>query len=79
MTLNEAIATRINGLLAEKNMTQYRLAMNSGVPAQEIDNIRRQKNKMTAVNIIYQIAQGFGLTLKEFFDSSLFEDENVMD
>ena len=64
MTFNEALATRINELLKEKDMTQYRLAMNSGVVAQSIDNIRRQRNKTNAVNIVFQIAQGFGMTLK---------------
>ena len=60
-------------------MTQYRLAMNSGVTAQNIDHIRRQRNQTNAVNIIYQIAQGFGMTLKEFFDSPLFDIENIID
>ena len=79
MTFNEALATRINELLKEKDMTQYRLAMNSGVVAQSIDNIRRQRNKTNAVNIVFQIAQGFGMTLKEFFDSLLFDIENITD
>ena len=79
MTFNEALATRINELLKEKDMTQYRLAMNSGVVAQSIDNIRRQRNKTNAVNIVLQIAQGFGMTLKEFFDSPLFDIENITD
>ena len=79
MTFNEALATRINELLKEKDMTQYRLAMNSGVVAQSRDNIRRQRNKTNAVNIVFQIAQGFGMTLKEFFDSPLFDIENITD
>lgn len=79
MTFNEALATMINELLKEKDMTQYRLAMNSGVVAQSIDNIRRQRNKTNAVNIVFQIAQGFGMTLKEFFDSPLFDIENITD
>ena len=79
MTFNEALATRINELLKEKDMTQYRLAMNSGVVAQSIHNIRRQRNKTNAVNIVFQIAQGFGMTLKEFFDSPLFDIENITD
>ena len=79
MTFNEALATRITELLKEKDMTQYRLAMNSGVVAQSIDNIRRQRNKTNAVNIVFQIAQGFGMTLKEFFDSPLFDIENITD
>ena len=79
MTFNEALAARINELLSEKGMTQYRLAMNSGVTAQNIDHIRPQRNQTNAVNIIYQIAQGFGMTLKEFFDSPLFDIENIID
>ena len=79
MTFNEALAARINELLSEKGMTQYRLAMNSGVTAQNIDHIRRQRNQTNAVNIIYKIAQGFGMTLKEFFDSPLFDIENIID
>ena len=79
MTFNEALAERINELLYEKKMTQYRLSMNSGVAAQSIDNIRRQRNQTNAVNIIYLLAQGFGMTLKEFFDSPLFDIENITD
>ena len=79
MTFNEALAARINELLSEKGMTQYRLAMNSGVTAQNIDHIRRQRNQTNAVNIIYQIAKGFGMTLKKFFDSQLFDIENIID
>ena len=79
MTFNEALAERINELLSEKGLTQYRLAMNSGVTAQNIDHIRRQRNQTNAVNIVFQIAQGFGMTLKEFFDSPLFDLENITD
>ena len=79
MKFNEALAERINELLAEKEMTQYRLAMNSGVAAQSIDDIRRQRNQTNAVNIVFQLAQGFGMTLKEFFDSPLFDIENITD
>ncbi|MCI9460046.1 MAG: helix-turn-helix transcriptional regulator [Clostridia bacterium] len=79
MTFNQALAERINELLSEKGLTQYRLAMNSGVTAQNIDHIRRQRNQTNAVNIVFQIAQGFGMTLKEFFDSPLFDIENITD
>ena len=79
MTFNHALAERINELLSEKGLTQYRLAMNSGVTAQNIDHIRRQRNQTNAVNIVFQIAQGFGMTLKEFFDSPLFDIENITD
>jgi len=31
MTVNDAVAKRVVNLLAEKNMTQYRLEQNSGI------------------------------------------------
>ena len=79
MTFNEALAERINELLSEKGITQYRLSINSGVAAQSIDHIRQQRNQTNAVNIIFHIAQGLGMTLKEFFDSPLFDLENITD
>ena len=79
MTLNEAIAIRINVLLKEKSMTQYQLFLNSGVPPQSISDIRHQKNKTNAVNIIYNIARGFNMPLNKFFDGPLFTLENITD
>lgn len=79
MKLNEAISERINELLKEKGITQYRLAMESGVPAPLISEIRHMKNKSTSVYIIYEIAQGFGMDLPDFFDSLLFRNGNIMD
>ncbi len=79
MTLNEALAMRISELLEERQMTQYRLFKNSGVSAQAINKIIKQKNKMNALNIVFEIAQGFQMTLQEFFDSPLFGYENITD
>ena len=79
MTLSLALATRINELIKKKKITQYRLSMNSGVPASYISEIRHCKNKTTALYIVYDIAQGFDMTLQEFFDSPLFSYENITD
>ena len=38
-TVNRAVALRIVQLLKEKNITQYRLAMNSGVTHSTLKNI----------------------------------------
>jgi transcriptional regulator with XRE-family HTH domain len=79
MTLNEALAARITELLQKNQMTQYALFKRSGVSAQAINKIVKQKNKMNALNIVFQIAQGFQMTLCEFFDSPLFGYETVTD
>ncbi len=79
MTLNEALAARINELLQEKNITQYGLFKRSGVAAQEISQIRHQRNKSNSLNIVFQLAQGFEMSLMQFFDSPLFGYEDVAD
>lgn len=79
MALNEALSIRIDELLAEKGITQYRLAIKSGLSSEAISKIRLQKNKMCAINIIYEIAQGFDMTLEEFFSGPLFSKENITD
>ncbi len=79
MTLNEALAMRIEELLKQTGLTQYRLSMESGVAAPIISEIRHCKNRTTALYIIYDIAQGFGMDLPEFFDSPLFRDGNITD
>lgn len=79
MTLAEALAARIEELLKEKNMTQYRLALESGATNSMISEIRHCKYNSTALPVVYNIAQGFGMDLPEFFDSPLFRDGNITD
>lgn len=79
MTLSEALAARIEELLKEKHMTQYRLAMESGVTNSVLCDIRHCRNRTSALYIVYDIAQGFGMDLPEFFDSPLFRDGNITD
>ena len=79
MTLSEALATRIDELLQQKNMTQYKLSMESGATNSMISEIRHCKDNSTALSVVYNIAQGFGMDLPEFFDSPLFRDGNITD
>ena len=77
MTLIEAISLRVNELLEEHSITQYRLSLLSGVSQPSIGDIRHMRNKTVNIKLIYDIAQGFGMDLPEFFDSPLFRDGNI--
>lgn len=79
MTLLEALSLRINELLAEKNISQYRLSILSGVSQSTIGDLRHQRNKTVNIHIIYDIAQGFNMDLPAFFNSPLFKGENITD
>jgi len=79
MKLNEAISKRITELCKERDMTQYALSMKSGVPQSTLSTIMKCKFPSMKIRVIYEICEGFEITLKDFFDSPLFDRENVTD
>ncbi len=79
MTLSEALAARVEELLRQYKITQYRLSMLSGVAQATISDIRLQKNESVNVRSIYEIMDGLGLGLDVFFNNSLFKRENITD
>ncbi len=79
MTLAEALSLRINQLMEERNLTQYRLAQLSGLAETTIADIRKMRNKGTNIQNINAIAQGLEIDLTEFFNSPLFSRENIID
>lgn len=79
MTLVEALSQRINQLLKEQCITQYRLAMLSGVSQTSISDVRLMRNNTVSIHIIFDIAQGFGMDLQNFFDSPLFSYDSIID
>lgn len=79
MHLNEAIALRIKELCRQKGLTQYALSMKSGVPQSTLSTIMSCTFPSMKMRIIYEICEGFEIELKEFFDSPLFERENLID
>lgn len=75
--VNRAVALRISQLLKEKNMTQYRLAMNSGITHSTLKNIIHETVKDNLLSTVILIATGFNMTVSEFLDSPLFLEENL--
>ena len=79
MSLAEAIALRIEDLLKEKKLTQYKLYKLSGVSQSSISEIRSKKYKAPNLYLIYELAQGFGISLAEFFNCDYFKGFNIVD
>ena len=63
MTLAEALSARVDELLKEKKMTQYRLAKLSGLAQTTIADIRKMRNKGTNIQNLNALAQGLGTDL----------------
>jgi len=76
-TIRRALALRIDELLKEKDMTRYRLAVISGVSHSTLKNICSGNIRSCMLSTTMKIAHGFGLTVKEFFNSPLFSEENL--
>ncbi len=79
MKLNEAISARIKQLCKQNKMTQYQLSMKSGVPQSTLSTIMQCKFPSMKMRIIYEICEGFEISIKEFFDSQVFDRENLID
>ena len=71
MTVNEAICKRIDELCKKQNISRYTLAYRSAIPKSTLRNIFKGTN--TTVATISKISSGFGITMREFYQSELFE------
>ena len=77
MTVCQAVAKRINQLLLEKKMTQYRLERESGVQHGTMNGIMGGRNKGIELSTVMMIARGFKMTVIEFLDDPIFASEDL--
>lgn len=77
MKLNEAVSQRLQELLKERGMTQYQLSMKSGVPKSTVGNVVNCMYDSVKLRIIHELCQGMNLNISEFFNSPMFEEENL--
>ena len=75
--VKHALALRIQELMAEKKMTRYKLALESGVPHSTLKNIMLETINDNYLSTAILLAFGFGMTVSEFLDSPLFSEENL--
>lgn len=74
MTLLEATRKRINELCRVKNMNINQLAINSGINPSTIRSIFKIIKKAPSSETIYYICIGFGISIKDFYNSKLFDE-----
>lgn len=77
MTLNQAFAVRVRELLKKKHMTQYRLESLTGIYHSTMSAILNNRVKASNFKNIAIIIQELGLSMAEFFDSPVFDFENL--
>ena len=74
MTICEATSKRIEQLCRQKRLTGYSLTFQAGMPPSTFKSIMNGKSKNPGICNIKKIADGFGMTIREFFDSDIFND-----
>ena len=74
MNTKEAVANRILELCQKKNLAINALANISGVAPSTIYSMLNTKSKNPGVVSIKKICDGLEITVREFFDSDLFDE-----
>ena len=74
MNTKEAIAKRIIELCAERDIAINALANTSGVSPSTVYSMLNEKSKNPGAVSIKKLCDGLEITLREFFDSPLFDD-----
>ena len=74
MNVREATCERIRELCTQKRLTEYMLIYRSGIPPSTFKSIMNGQSKNPGITNIKRIADGFGVSIREFYDSDMFDD-----
>ena len=74
MNTKEAIAKRIIELCEERNMAINALANVSGVSPSTVYSMLNEKSQNPGTVSIKKLCDGLEISLREFFDSPIFDD-----
>ena len=74
MRICEATNLRINELRKERRMTEYALIYQAGMPPSTVKSILHGKSQNPCIVDIKKIAEGLGVTMREFYDSDIFDE-----
>ena len=74
MQLSEATRKRIKFLLKKNNMKLWDLSKAAGISLPTISDFLKNDTKNLRMDTMLHICEVFNITLKEFFDDSVFDD-----
>ncbi len=79
MLLPDAIKLRINEILDTNNISAYKLSYKAGISPSNISDVLRGKVSEPTVSTILHICEGANISLKDFFDSELFNEVEAVE
>ncbi len=74
MKIQEATTLRIQQLRKERRLSVYALIYQSGMPPSTVKSILHGKSQNPGIVNIKRLAEGLGVTIREFYDSEIFDD-----
>ena len=78
MKLSESVSMRIRQLLAERNMTQYRLEQLSGLTHNTMLCVMNARYQSCNIKTLMRIIKALNISPKDFFDDPIFGFENII-
>ncbi len=76
MKAQEAVRQRIIELAQQKNLSINKIANNCYINTSTITSLLNGHSKKSEIATISRICYGLGVSVREFFDSPLFDDLN---
>ena len=73
MTITQAVVIRIKELCFEQNLSYNAMANVSGLPPSTLKNIINGNSKNPGISTIKTICDGLDISIKDFFDSDVFD------
>ena len=77
VTVNNAVAKRIEQLLKEKGMSQYKLEQKSGIQHGSMQCIMNGRNKTVTLSTVIMLARGFDMSLTDFLSDDIFQSSEL--
>ena len=79
MEFSNAIRQRIINLTVENKMSLNQVATRAGMPYSTLNSYKKKKSNDTKFSTIYLVCIGLDVTLSEFFDDNLFNENVIFD
>ena len=76
-TIGEALIQRLCKYMGERNLTQYKLSVLSGVPFPTIKSIMQGRTNGVSLKTIIMLAAGLEITPSEFINDDAFLAQNL--
>lgn len=76
-TVAEVVVKRIKEILNEKGMSVYRLEKITAISHNTMQTLMRAENNSVNLKTVLLIIRGLNITTAEFFNSPMFDDDNL--